>query len=365
MNKYGLLVTGPVGSDKNIGDYIQSLAALQFIGKNFTFIEKEKVSEFNYSYKIQVIMNAWFMWHPEHWPPKEDCIDPLLISIHITPITATRMLANGGKEYFIKHGPVGCRDTGTLNILQAHGIPSYFSGCLTLTLGIKYNYTGKRNGIIFVDPYLPPIRYVNEDNTIYYPMNGLKSIGYFLRSPKKVTKLAKKSFFKGRIKLQTYYNASMFYHAYSSLFTDDILMNAEYISHMVPVYKTTNHESLLCTAEDLLHKYAKAKLVVTSRIHCALPCLGLETPLIFVLDKVMNSKKNIFNTPNRFGGLLDFFRVAVYNNNKVLAKDEELKKMGIISNNVLIKNKDNWRKYKDELIKKCIGFVNTSRHNEE
>lgn len=35
-------------------------------------------------------------------------------------------------------------------------------------------------------------------------------------------------------------------------------------------------------AKYLIRKYAKAKLVVTSRIHCALPCLGIETPVIFV-----------------------------------------------------------------------------------
>lgn len=357
MNKYGLLVTSPVGPDKNIGDYIQSLAALQYVGKNYSFVEKEKVAELGSSDKIKVIMNAWYMWHPENWPPKEESIDPLLTSIHITPITAEQMLADGGKEYFIKHGPVGCRDTGTLDILQKHGVPCYFSGCLTLTLGRTYNYEGEREGIIFVDPYFPPIRYVNEESTIYYPMNGLKSIYYFLKSPKKVAKLAQKPFFKGRVKLQTYYNASMFYHAYSSMFIDDVLMNAEYISHMVSVSKTTDHESLLGTAENLLHKYAKAKLVVTSRIHCALPCLGLETPLIFVLDKMMDSEKNIFNAPNRFGGLLDLFRLAVYSNNKVLANDEELKNRGIITNDISIKNKGNWRKYRDELIEKCLSFV--------
>lgn len=357
MNKYGLLVTSPVGPDKNIGDYIQSLAALQYIGKDYSFVEKEELSKFDSDNKTKVIMNAWYMWHPENWPPKGESIEPLLTSIHITPITAEQMLFDGGKEYFIEHGPVGCRDTGTLDILQQHGVPSYFSGCLTLTLGRTYNYEGERDGIIFVDPYFPPIRYVNDDSIIYYPMNGLKSICYFLKSPKKVAKLAQKSFFKGRFKLQTYYNASMFYHAYSSMFADDVLMNAEYISHMVPVSKITPQELLLSTAENLLRKYAKAKLVVTSRIHCALPCLGLETPLIFVLNKMMDSDKNIFNAPNRFGGLLDFFRVAVYNNNKVLAKDEKLKRKGVITSDTTVDNKDNWCMYKDELIKKCLDFV--------
>ena len=35
-------------------------------------------------------------------------------------------------------------------------------------------------------------------------------------------------------------------------------------------------------AKNLLDRYAKAKLVVTSRLHVALPCLGLRTPVIFI-----------------------------------------------------------------------------------
>ena len=34
-------------------------------------------------------------------------------------------------------------------------------------------------------------------------------------------------------------------------------------------------------AKKLLDKYSKAKLVITSRLHGALPCLALNTPFIF------------------------------------------------------------------------------------
>lgn len=35
-------------------------------------------------------------------------------------------------------------------------------------------------------------------------------------------------------------------------------------------------------AEEVLSPYANAQLLVTSRIHCALPCLAFGTPVIFV-----------------------------------------------------------------------------------
>lgn len=360
MKKYGLLVTSPVGPDKNIGDYIQSLAAQQYIptGEDYEYIEKEDVTHFCGQDKIKCIMNAWYIWHPENWPPQENAIDPLLTSIHITPLTAEAMLANGGKDYFIKHGPVGCRDTGTLDILKKNGVPCYFSGCLTLTLGRKYKYDGPREGVIFVDPYFPPIRYVGDGIKIYYPQNCIKSLWYFLKSPRIVSKLAKNKFFKGRITLQTYYNASMFYHAYSNVFADDLLLNAEYLSHMIPVDKDTTQEFLISSAECLVKKYAKAKMVVTSRIHCALPCTGLETPVIFVLDKMMDSKQNIFNAPGRFGGLIDFFRIASFKNNSVRPVDNDLMNGGEkIGLDFHLANKNNWKEYQSKLIDQSVKFM--------
>ena len=41
-------------------------------------------------------------------------------------------------------------------------------------------------------------------------------------------------------------------------------------------------EARLAMAERLLELYARARLVVTSRLHCALPCLALGTPVLFM-----------------------------------------------------------------------------------
>ena len=34
--------------------------------------------------------------------------------------------------------------------------------------------------------------------------------------------------------------------------------------------------------ENLLERYKKAKVVFTSLIHCALPCIAMGTPVVFV-----------------------------------------------------------------------------------
>ena len=52
---------------------------------------------------------------------------------------------------------------------------------------------------------------------------------------------------------------------------------------------------------NLLNKYARAKLVITSRIHCALPCLAMGTPVIFIngFDSFVDSC--------RFDGIIELF----------------------------------------------------------
>lgn len=67
------------------------------------------------------------------------------------------------------------------------------------------------------------------------------------------------------------------------MFPEEILLNLGYVSHLYEAGK--NDDYYFSEADSLLKKYADAKLVVTSRIHCALPCIGMETPVIYVQNK--------------------------------------------------------------------------------
>lgn len=357
MTKCGLLITSPIADTKNIGDYMQSLAAKQFLPNDFVYVEKEKISEFTCDEPIKVIMNGWFMWHPENWPPKEKNLIPLLTSMHFTPITVKEMLENGGKEYLQKHGPVGCRDTNSCDLLKKEGIDSFFSGCLTLTLGKKYSFKGKRSGVCFVDPYIPSLRIVSNDSKKIYPLNALKALVYYLAHPAKVNRLTKIPFFKGRSKLLTYFNASMFYHAYSKLFDDEVIFNADYFTHMVPTSRDESQESLFDRTEELLRKYASSQYVVTSRIHCALPCVGVGTPIIFTLNEKMESKKNLIGSPGRYGGLIDLFHVVNYVKDKVTTNEKDLMNENKLTMHSTFENKPQWKEIANRLISQCEQFV--------
>ena len=126
---YGLLTY----SSMNIGDEIQSIAAARFLPRIDHYVPREQVDSFRAERRTKLIMNAWWMWRPKHFPPSPD-IDPLLLSVHLRKGAHDRLVTGKAKNYLVEHGPVGCRDQRTLELLSEHGIPGYLSGCLTLTL---------------------------------------------------------------------------------------------------------------------------------------------------------------------------------------------------------------------------------------
>ena len=103
-------------------------------------------------------------------------------------------------------------------------------------------------------------------------------------------------------------------------------------------------------AEDLLHKYAKAKLVITSRIHCALPCLALGTPVIFVngFDSFVDSC--------RFDGILELFnRIDI--NTKTGEFTSNFSLEGKISKDTVVKNLGKHHAIAEPMKKTCRDFI--------
>ena len=62
----------------NIGDYIQSLASIQYLPSINQYINREKLGLYN-GENTQLIMNGWFTHEPKTWIPSQK-ITPLFIS---------------------------------------------------------------------------------------------------------------------------------------------------------------------------------------------------------------------------------------------------------------------------------------------
>lgn len=133
-------------STNNLGDHFQIIAQLRLMKKlgllPDVYIDRD--NEINSCAKLDKLgedklflpMNGWHKTNQKQWPPSGNII-PLFIGFHIRP----RQCAFGDVatspesiKYFKDHGPVGCRDYYTYELLQKYRVDSYISNCLTTTL---------------------------------------------------------------------------------------------------------------------------------------------------------------------------------------------------------------------------------------
>jgi polysaccharide pyruvyl transferase WcaK-like protein len=101
-------------------------------------------------------------------------------------------------------------------------------------------------------------------------------------------------------------------------------------------------------ADTLLRKYAKAKLVVTSRIHCALPCLAMGTPVIFI-----NGFDSLIDTC-RFDGIMNLFNRVDVDSKGNFKANFELK--GKIDTHTKVTNLSEHKILAENLKEKCKLF---------
>jgi len=366
--KNGVLVSstqqsGSTDGYKNIGDYVQSLAQIHFSGaEDVVYVDKERISEFQGNgSKVRVILNAWWIVFTKYWPPSEDIL-PLLLSMHISPSKADGMLSEEGISYLKKFGPVGCRDRGTEEILKKKGVECYYSGCLTLALGLRYKNPETIDKVIFVDPYIEAVR--DEDGKFSASLM-LSNILYGIARLSKVTRLYSRfnHFYclSGRFKsVRKFACVSAFYRTYRNKFSDEILFGAKYLTQSVKIgdgtiYNTEDEKMQL--AEQFVVDYSDASLVITSRIHCALPCLGLETPVLFVHSEGAGHARD----PGRFGGVVELFNVLKYSNFNLLSDGKNIPSK--IDRETLknIKNKDSYIEIMENMASKCKDFFKAQK----
>ena len=339
--KYKLLSVNE-GSINNIGDYIQALAASKFLPQIDGFINRESLSDYT-GERSMVIMNGWFMHHPEKWPPSDNII-PLFVAFHLNKLASSSVLSEEGIEYLKKHEPIGCRDIFTRDTLLNKGIDAYFSGCLTLTLGNSYSSSKKSGEVFFVDPIIP--RALN-------PLFLIKDFYFLLLNLRSVLTISKKSGFSRRA-LKNIFLSSRFFRIYKKIFDVDVLTTAKYINQESSYYTSTlnTDEMRLIEAERLVKEYAEASFIVTSRIHCALPSLGLGTPVYFLENSVNDEVSKC-----RFGGLVDLFNVIESVSDSLVPKFKMSQKL---SRTIIIQNKDSWRHLAKDLTERCRNFVESN-----
>ncbi|MDA8979742.1 polysaccharide pyruvyl transferase family protein [Chitinophagales bacterium] len=260
--KFGLL---NYSLSYNVGDQVQSLAAKQFLPQVDYYIDRDNVQDAEkIGEEVKVIMNGWWMSQSDNWPPPENII-PLFVSFHITTKNKSveNLTSKESIDYLKKHEPIGCRDYFTRDLLRSKGVNAYFSGCLTLTLGETY----KRATQPSEDVYLVDVLYRLRSYGMlrrFNPLNKRREINTIQR-----------------------------------IISPELYEGSKYI---IQDQKSLNEEDKFALADQLLKGYAQAKLVVTSRIHCALPSVGIGTPVVFIEGGLKESYD-----ANRLNGISDYF----------------------------------------------------------
>ena len=352
----GLLIVPPVtGVMKNIGDYIQSIAQEQFWDRIDCYVERERLASFKSEEKVNLIMQGWFMWTAEQFPPSKD-INPFFISFHLSPLVVEKLLTLQSISYFKSYEPIGCRDYNTKRILESKGIKCYFSGCLTLTLGIKYSPRVRTQDIYIVDPFFER-GYSKEISRFKRIWILLTTI---LKYPKQVN-VIKRKYSCGKDYKKSIYkwiDAASLYCTYSKVFSDDILLGATYMTHIINV-SGMSEEQKLELARNHIRKYGAAKLIITSRIHAALPAIALGTPAIFFNSEYLENKGNS-GAAGRFDGLLELMNYINITPKGVLPGNDymnNIMKSGKIGSQTVIYNPDTYKSICSDLIHRVKRFV--------
>ena len=323
----------------NIGDYIQALASSQFLDNTDLFIERETLRDYN-GEDVAMIMNGWYMHHPEQWPPSPK-IHPLFVAFHMNNLVDNKLLGKESISYLKQYEPIGCRDLLTVKKLERHGVKAYFSGCMTLTLGYKYHSENKDGKVYIVDPVV----------TFNSKIDKLKYLLLSVFRFKTINTIYQKQYSNNcTFRILHWCKSSKFFYKYNKLFDKKLLIDAEYVQHEGAFYhKYKTPEALLKKAEDLVKAYAKASCVITSRIHCALPCLGLDTPVIYVNNDLQKDVSSC-----RLDGLSQLFNIVHWTGTSL--KIESNQTICRIDKNNFPLNNTEWKKYAEELINNCNLF---------
>lgn len=236
----------------NIGDDIQSYAVFRKMPQVDYLIDREHLDSFTANEAVAVVLNGWFLHNKYNWPPSRD-IYPCCLSMHFTPNDYMNIgydyLDGIGTEYLRNYQPIGCRDQSTFDVLQEKGIESYLSGCVTLTLEQRKRFVNSEKYICMVD--IP-----EEVQSIISTQADAAGIS---------------------VKNMTHW--------------------VDYMNQPIDWAKRVER------VEEILDLYQNAHCVVTKRLHCALPCLAMETPVLLLLDSEQDDM-------TRYSHFTELLRVA-------------------------------------------------------
>lgn len=217
------------GQYVNLGDYFQTFAieniyhSIGIRKADIYAIDRVHVQEYQ-GEELLFPMQGWFgRIKGISIFPFPDSVKPVFLGYHcIDKMNYKKDYLNAYKQA----APIGCRDEHSFLMMKKHGINAYLTGCLTITL---------------------PERKKTPDKPHIFLVDAPKGIEKYI--------------------------------------PEELKNNITYITQEIPIpdglSEKEENEYMRNTAKKLLERYKnEATLIVTSRLHCAAPCLGMGIPVI-------------------------------------------------------------------------------------
>lgn len=339
--KHGLLVY-PHNHQNifNIGDYVQSIAAKQFLPNVDIYLNREQLNQ-PIEERTIIILNGWFMHNPINWPPT-NAVSPLFVAFHMNKLAEQEMLSDEGIEYLKKNQPIGCRDYHTVELLKSKGIDAYFSGCLTLTLGLSYHHVDIPDAPIYITDLNSTL---NKD--FKFKLRCFLALLFKRSLLNKIHRRIHDCGIKKHLR-----SVTAFYVTYKKVISDDVFTKAVYREQEINDNFSSDDEKFKY-ADALLKDYSKARYVITSRIHCALPCLAMETPVVFVTNDLLGDVHNC-----RLDGLLQLFHTIHITKSGISLNIPGISQLKC---NSIFNNKGEYLSLAKQLIITCRNFIDKNK----
>lgn len=210
----------------NLGDDLTALAALQHLPRVDRVLDADALDAplpgLAEDDRLVLLAQGLFLRSSAHWPPEKH-IAPVCAGVHISEEDAWGLpistMDGAGLEALLACSPIAARDLRTAGRLAKLNIPHTLTASLILTLE---HPAAPRKGIICCDV------------------------------PEEVTNLLKD-------------------------FRKDVTVITHELSEPAPDFS-----SRMEAAKAMLDRYASAEMVFTRRLHCAMACLALGTPVLLL-----------------------------------------------------------------------------------
>ncbi len=216
----------------NLGDDLRTLAAARLLPRVDRVLDARSLDQplpdLPEGERVAALLSGAALFDLSHWPPEAHVV-PVFAGLHLSaqdawgvPFTA---LDGAGLKCLAAHTPVSCRDARTAELLTGAGVAHVVSGCVTLTLA-------RPEGVSAGD-YLCC---VDVPDAVTEALRGLAGAD--------------------RVRVATHQREG----------------------------DERDYARRMAAAEALLQLYAGARLVVTKRLHCAMACLAIGTPVILLYN---------------------------------------------------------------------------------